>query len=232
MAFKCYGVYPLALMLVACGASASRPSARPAALPPQNPPSISGARYRVEPRDSELRILVYKAGTMAALGHDHVIVNRALAGWATFDGQASTASFSLTVPTSAFLVDDAGARAEEGADFAEVVTDEAKSGTLRNMLSPALLDAAEFPEITVRSVTVRQAQDALEATVSVTVAGHESTLEVPFTLDRSAGRLDGSGSLTVRQSTLGLTPYSVMLGALRVQDDLRVKFKIVAVAED
>jgi hypothetical protein len=35
--------------------------------------------------------------------------------------------------------------------------------------------------------------------------------------------------LELRQSTLGLTPYSLMLGALQVQDALTVKFKIVAV---
>jgi polyisoprenoid-binding protein YceI len=228
--FKFYGASVLALLLAACGARESRPPVPHQTTAPQSPQSVSGASYRIDPQASELRILVYRAGAMAALGHDHVIVNRALGGWAAFAGSASGASFSLTVPASGFVVDDAQARSEEGADFTEAVGDDAKSGTLRNMLSPALLDAAEFPAITVRSVAVTESQGALEATVAVTVAGHESTLEVPFTLVVSPGQLTAGGTATVRQSALGLTPYSVMLGALRVQDEVRVKFKLVALA--
>jgi hypothetical protein len=35
--------------------------------------------------------------------------------------------------------------------------------------------------------------------------------------------------MELRQSGVGLTPYSLMLGALQVQDTMTVKFKIVAV---
>jgi hypothetical protein len=34
--------------------------------------------------------------------------------------------------------------------------------------------------------------------------------------------------LELRQTALGLTPYSLMLGALQVQDAIRIKFNIVA----
>jgi hypothetical protein len=53
-------------------------------------------------------------------------------------------------------------------------------------------------------------------------------LVVPFTLETSRGRLAASGALTVSQSALGLTPFSVLLGALRVRDDMSVKFRFVA----
>jgi polyisoprenoid-binding protein YceI len=225
--FKRYAAGALALLVAACGAPKSRQGAPHGTIAPEPPPSIAGALYRVDPQASELRILVYRAGAMSALGHNHVIVNRALSGWAAISGSAP-ASFSLTIPTAGFVVDDARARSDEGADFAEDVADDSKSGTLRNMLSPALLDAAEFPEITVRGGAVSRGAPA--AAVTVTVAGHESQLEVPFNLESSVGRLHASGNFSVRQSALGLTPYSVMLGALRVQDEIRIKFELVAVA--
>jgi hypothetical protein len=137
----------------------------------------------------------------------------------------------LTVPDSGFVIDDAQARAEEGEDFAEPVPEDAKAGTLRNMLSPAVLDAAEFPEITVRSEAKVDTQAVLEAIVALKVAGHESTLTVPFTLTSAEGRLTAAGSFTLRQSAVGLVPLSVFLGALRVQDEMRVKFKFVATAD-
>jgi hypothetical protein len=69
----------------------------------------------------------------------------------------------------------------------------------------------------------------LRATVAISVAGHESKLEVPFTLQADSSRLSATGSMELRQSTVGLTPYSLMLGALQVQDVMTIKFKFVAV---
>jgi hypothetical protein len=54
--------------------------------------------------------------------------------------------------------------------------------------------------------------------------------EAPFTLEAAAGQLSVAGTLELRQSTLGLPPFSVMMGALLVRDDMRLRFKIVAIA--
>jgi hypothetical protein len=243
---KNLGIGALALVLAACGAFQARhaapksPGASPelqAQVPDQG---SSGTIYRVDETESELRILVYRAGPLARLGHNHVVVNRRLRGTVNV---ASAPAFWLSVPSAAFDVDEAQARAEEGADFAAAVPDEAKSGTLQNMLSAAVLDAAEFPAITVKSVAVAtgatgasgeagaiEATRTMVASVTVGVAGHESTFDVPFALQMDSGRLSATGTLELRQSVLGLTPYSLMLGALQVQDQMTVKFKIVALA--
>ena len=218
----------LALLLTACGAPKSRPPGSPH---PVAPVISQAGSYHVDRAQSELRILVYRAGPMERLGHNHVIVNRAVDGGVAYAGDLSAASFSLSIPSAAFQVDDADMRDEEGADFAEDVSDDAKAGTLRNMLSAAVLDAVQFPDTAIRSVTITGTNGSLEATLKVSVAGHESTLVVPFTVDISPGRLTARGALTLKQSALGLTPLSVFLGALRVQDEMRVKFRFVAVQE-
>lgn len=228
--FRICGAAVLASLLVACGAPTSRQSIPHGSVVPANPPTRSGVLYRIDPAQSELRILVYRAGPMALLGHNHVVVNRALGGWVRYAGVLSAASFSVIVPAAGFVVDEARMRREEGADFAEDIAEDATSATLRNMLSAAVLDVAQYPAITVRSVAVTGTDAALEATLAVTVAGHESTLVVPAVVDSAPGRLTVSGAFTVRQSAIGLAPFSVLMGALRVQDDMRVKFKFVAVA--
>jgi polyisoprenoid-binding protein YceI len=229
MVWKSCCAATLALSLAACGAAKLRPSTPPGGAAPQPPPTPAGV-YRIDPAHSELRVLVYRAGPMAALGHDHVIVNRTIGGWVQLGGAAAAASFSLSVPVAGFIVDDAAARRDEGPQFAEEISEDAKAGTLRNMLSPAVLDAGRFPAISIRSVAVTEARGAFEAKLSVNVAGHDSTLVAPFSLERTSGRLTASGALTLRQSELGLIPYSVFLGALRVQDEMHVKFNLVAVA--
>jgi hypothetical protein len=232
--FKSLCIVVLVLLLAACAALKGRHAA------PQNPerpvPSLElplrGRGYQIDEHRSELRILVYRAGPLARFGHNHVMVNRAVGGAVSLAEPGSSA-FWLNVPAAGFVVDDAQARREEGPDFAGEIPDDAKSGTLHNMLSPPVLGADEFPVITVRSVAISGAQDAagggqLVATVAISVAGHESTIDVPFVLESDSDHLSATGSLELRQSSLGLTPYSLMLGALQVQDAMTIKFRIVA----
>ena len=236
--FKNLGIGVLALFLAACGV----PRPRHAAPPPKPEESISrpglppGRVYRIDENQSELRILVYRAGPLARFGHNHVIVNHTIRGAVNLADVPGDSVFWLTVPVAGFVVDDAQARREEGADFAGDVPDDAKSGTLHNMLSAALLNADDFPAIAVRSVAKPGARaasgaGALTATVAISVAGNETTVDVPLTLHVDSRRLSATGSLELRQTALGLTPFSQMLGALQVQDAITIKFEFVAVPD-
>jgi hypothetical protein len=228
----------LALLLTSCGAPRPRPAPPQAAPHPAagQQPIPAGRVYRIDPSRSELRLLVYRAGPMARFGHNHVIVNRALEGSVNLAAAATESSFSLSVPVAGFVVDDPQARSEEGADFPGDVSEDARSGTLHNMLGDALLDAARFPVITIDSVAVAAtpggpgAPDTLTATVSISVAGHGSRILAPFVLESDSQHLSAHGTLDLRQTVLGLTPFSVMLGALQVQDEMRVKLSVVALA--
>jgi hypothetical protein len=216
------------LLLAACGAPKIKPGSGPTAARPL--PAAGTPAYLIDPAQSELRLLVYRTGPLARLGHNHVIVNRALAGWVDAAEPLTSGSFSLRVPVAEFVVDDAEARGEEGADFSAAVPDDAKSGTLHNMLGTALLDAAQYPTITLISTAIQQQQPGkLLATITVTLKDRASVIAVPFTLETSADRLAASGMAALRQSELGLTPFSVMLGALQVQDEITIKFRLVAV---
>lgn len=242
--FKKCVVAVVVVLLVGCGAPKPRPEApHPAAaagagaVPPEAagadagalPPQPTGRGvFVIDPAQSEVRLLVYRAGAMARLGHNHVITHRAVAGWIKFTGDPAAATFALSLPVAAFVVDNAAARAEEGNDFLEEVGDEAKEGTRHNMLSEALLDAGHHPNITLVSTSVSPGPGGMTATMTLRIAGHESTLVVPFAVATSKAQISASGSAQLRQTALGLTPFSVMMGALQVQDELTVKFTLVA----
>lgn len=233
--FKRVTVGALALLLAAC--TASRPhSAAPQCTddsPPALQPPAHGSVYRIDEHQSELRVLVYRAGPMARLGHNHVLVNGALCGGAHPTGAPGASVFWLKVPVERFIVDDSRARAEEGSEFEAEVPDDAKAGTREHMLGASMLDAAEFPMIAIRGITGAAAPGppdaaASIATIDVVIAGHESAVEVPVAVHIEGTRLLATGALDLRQTALGLTPYSLMLGALAVRDSMTVKFKIVA----
>ncbi len=223
----------LVSVLVACSAPRPQPSVPQAPAPPspgQPAANVSLPKpgiYQIDSNNSELRLLVYRAGPLSVLGHNHVMVNRALTGTVHIAGSISASSFSLSMPAAAFAIDSAQSRREEGSDFPGDIGDEDKSGTRHNMLSPAVLNAAEFPQISVRSTALGGTPDALSVTLIIELAGHETTLTAPFSLRGDSHQLWATGSLEVRQTAIGLMPYSLLHGALAVQDAMRVKFKIV-----
>jgi hypothetical protein len=221
------------LLLTSCAVPPKSPSPGPGGAPqrasaPEPPRGVTV--YRVDPAQSELRLLVYRSGPMAHLGHNHVIQNRQLGGWVGVAGKLTASVFYLQVPVGAFTIDDLDARLQEGAEFAEPVDAEAASGTKRNMLSAALLDGDRFPGVTLTGAVVDGAAPQFTASITVTVAGRVSTLAVPFQVDIHAKQLSGTAELDLRQSALGLTPFSVMMGALRVQDEMHVRIRVVAEA--
>jgi polyisoprenoid-binding protein YceI len=226
---KHLGIVILALTAAACAAPRPRPKPVPSPGPSAGLQALPAAgTYRIDPAQSELRVLVYRGGALANLGHNHVMVDRNVSGSIVVGASLSASSFFASVAVNGFEVDDAQARREEGADFPGEIPAEAKSGTLHNMLSPAVLDAAQFPQVTVKSVSLQEVQGAPVATLNIRVAGHDSTVDAPFTLQGDPHHLIASGAFELRQSAIGLTPYSLMGGALSVRDAMQLKFKIVA----
>jgi polyisoprenoid-binding protein YceI len=233
----------LCALLCACGTPSPRPrsppsqpvsaQAAPAGLPgaPLGAPetTLSADLYRIDTAHTELKVLIHRSGPMAALGHNHVIVNRRVAGWARWDGLAAHGAFELDVPAAAFSVDEAALRAQAGADFAEEVDAEARKGTRANMLGDAVLAASAHPSIRVRSERIEASGAQLRATVRIEVAGHVSEHSVPFELAASGGTLTAHVHVELLQTALGLTPFSVFLGALRVDDTLHLELDVLAV---
>jgi len=219
-----------AAVLILCLAACAAPRPQPAAPQPQPAASAQAlpapGAYQIDSGESELKLLVYRAGPLANLGHNHVMVNHHVTGQAQIGTNISSSSFSLKVPVADFVVDEPLARREEGGDFPGEIPEDARSGTRRNMLSPALLNAAEYPVISVTCTAIDAAEGALTAYLTVSVAGQDAKVTAPFTLTSDAHHLTAVGSVELRQTAIGLKPYSLMHGALQVQDAVRVKFKV------
>lgn len=226
-------VVALTLLLSACGTTPSHraaPSGKPADTARLESLPAPGV-YRIDPGQSELRVLVYRGGSLAHLGHNHVLVNQALSGSVMVADRLQTSSFEFAAPVEKFVVDDAQARREEGTDFPGEVPEDAKSGTLHNMLSATQLNGAQFPTLTVKSVAIDDPQGVPTAALTVMVAGHDSAVSAPFTLKGSPGHLTATAAFELLQSAVGIKPYSLMGGALQVQDSMQVKITIVASAQ-
>ena len=218
----------IALALFVAGCAPRPPVSR---APVDELPSVVPAdavEYRLVPGESEIRILAYRDGPLASLGHNHVISTTDIDGTLALASPVSRSTVRLAFPVQSLKVDIPAQRAEEGADFATELDQSAIDGTRANMLGEKLLDAANFPEVSLRNREVRGELPALQLLMEVKVRDQVTLVEIPVTVTSSPGQLVAAGAVTVRQTDLGLQPFSVGLGALSVRDELELKFRLVA----
>ncbi|MFI4866866.1 MAG: YceI family protein [Steroidobacterales bacterium] len=222
----------LVMAALCLGACHSVPRLRPGA-PPPTPVSAAGVaagavRYRIDPARSEVLILVYRDGRMAALGHNHVVAVRELSGEVVVATDLTQSSWQLDFPVGSLSVDEPQLRAAQGADFQTRLDAVATAGTRDHMLGPMLLDAARYPLIHLQSEQISGAADGLRVTAHIVVRDHDVQVELPVALQRSPDELVASGEFDLTHAQLGLTPYSVALGALRVAERMHVRYRLVA----
>ncbi|HVA54704.1 MAG TPA: YceI family protein [Gammaproteobacteria bacterium] len=201
-------------------------------LAPLPPLVTSGAtHYIIRSRPSDIVFLVYRAGPLAAFGHNHVLRASGVHGDVYLNRDFMLSGFTLSLPLTDLRVDAPADRAAEGADFATQPSAAAIAGTLHNMLGPAVLDAAHYPDIRVRSLWITGSQNAAQVMVRITLHGVERELSVPLALNIDGKLLSATGHFDIRQSDFGITPFSILGGGLRVADTVKVRFHIVAARE-
>ena len=173
--------------------------------------------WRIDAPASLIRITVRRGGALARLGHDHIIASRNINGFVA--PQAGRADFQFR--PDQLSVDEAPLRAQAGFDSQPSV--DAIDGTRRNMLT-RVLDAQHFPLVLVH---VTQTQNApFQATI--TLHGVTRTFDVAARSEAHGDGIVVSGTLSLKQSDFGIVPFSVLGGAIAVQDELELSFRIVA----
>ena len=144
-----------------------------------------------------------------------MIASHALTGIVYVPGEPLESSFEVHVPLESLSVDEAELRAQAGPDFPPEVPETAREGTRRNMLGPALLDAENDPEIVLSAVRLAPLKPpqgtAVQARVQALVRGAAHEFDVLVRYERSGARLVVSGDTVLKQSELGLKPFSALL---------------------
>ena len=225
----------LCLGLVACPRPVQPPAPAPEVPPQPAPtqpapsPGEAGATiYQIDPQASVLHIFVYRGGTFARLGHNHVVTSKSVNGRVWMRSRFAASGFELSFPVADLIVDDADARRAAGAEFPPDIPAADKEGTRKNMLRKEVLDAESYPNVTVKSATVEGSMQAPEITARIIIKNASRDVVVPTRIVMDGERLTASGEFDILQTDFGMKPFSVALGALEVQDRLHVRFNLVA----
>ena len=161
-----------------------------------------------------------RGGALARLGHDHVIASRTLQGVVTPAPGRAQFQFRL----DQMSVDEEGLR--QAAGLTTTPSADAIAGTRHNMLV-RVLDAERYPWV---SIEARRTGDNEVFEADITLHGVTRTVQLPVRVEQAAdGRgLQASGSLLLKQSDFGIVPFAILGGAMAVQDQMELAFRITA----
>lgn len=213
---------------------------------PDDERALAPGTWRIDAQQSLIAVTVHRGGTLARLGHDHVVASRNIEGHATMHNGADGTldkwvRADLQFRLDELTVDEPGLRAQAGFDTQPDA--DAIAGTRRNMLN-RVLQAEHFPLVLIHATLADTGEDIkLKARDDAKVNGNVlGTLNLSITLHGvtrtmaalarieapGAGTIAVSGNLRLNQSDFGIVPFSVLGGALAVQDGLDLQYRIVA----
>ena len=181
--------------------------------------------YELDASKTEL-IALLAPGGLPGLAHPHVVVASQVTGSIVWDAESPAgSSVKLTFPTSGLRADDANLRKRESMGELSDKQREEINGNMRDedQLSPKL-----FPNISFASTSVKPAADGtLEVKGKLSIRGVEKELTMPVTVKEKDGQFIGTGNAVIRHTDFKFKPYSAALGAVKNQDEITLKVRLV-----
>lgn len=185
--------------------------------------------FRILPEQSEIRILLYRAGLLSNFGHNHVIVSQNIEGGGTINFEAlQNSSFLLKFPVEALIVDQQEHRQQEGEGFESVATESDIADIREEMLGEDILNAKQFSHVLVQSKKVTGKLPDPRVLVTIKIREATQEMEIPITLQKNGKQVIANGTIELKQTDFGIEPISLFLGSIQVKDTFRIKFQIIS----
>lgn len=176
-------------------------------------------RYLLDDRASTFTVRAFATGMLSILGHSPTIAIRKFTGEADYD-PASPAQASL--------------RMRICADSLEVM-DEISAKDRREMesaMNQSVLESSKYPEIVYESTGASANQNRITVNGNLTLHGATERLPVTAQVIVLGDMVRASGEFSILQSDFGIAPVSVAGGTLKLKDELKFAFDIVARKQD
>jgi polyisoprenoid-binding protein YceI len=183
-------------------------------------PVQSSAKYKIDPSQSRFMVKASAGGLLSFAAHDHNIAIKNFSGEVQFNyGTVEPASMHLSIKADSLAVTDK----VSDSDRQKIET------TMRD----EVLEVGKHPEITFKTTSVsasklEEGKYQARLTGDLTLHGTTRQLVVNANLDFGTNTLRARGQFSLKQSAFGIKPVSVAGGTVKVKDELRLSFDIVA----
>ena len=185
-------------------------------------PAITNAtvRYLIDRSSSKFTVRAFATGMLSALGHSPTFAIRKFEGEVEFSADAPEAN-SLRVAVEA--------------DSLEVM-DDIKSQDrqeIESTMNQSVIETAKYPSITfeARGASVEKLGEGryrANLSGSLTLHGITRPVVIPVLMTQMGDMLRAGGEFSLSQTDFGITLVSVAGGTLKVKDELKLAFDIVA----
>ncbi|MDP9404255.1 MAG: YceI family protein [Actinomycetota bacterium] len=168
--------------------------------------------HTIGPQEGSLTVHTFRAGMGAKIGHDLVLEAKKWNGTVNIDADNPAASsVEVTVDLNSLEIVNAtgGVKPLSDKDRADIAKNIEKT-----------LDTGKHPNVTFKSTSVTGSAPTVSVTGDLTIKGTTR----PATLDVTADGNRVTGKASVVQTEFGIKPFSAMMGALKVRDDINLEF--------
>jgi YceI-like domain len=196
---------PLPLLLILLFLAGSKP------LPAQ----VSGT-YRVNTKESQIEIHLFKGGFLSSLGDNHLITMTHFSGMANLSKADSWRADLLGEAASLRVIDPWGNPSE-------------RKDVQDTMLGPQQIDAEHFPSIELHSLSFDPVDHDTVWNLVANVELHGVTRKEQFSLacHQIGSKLQIQGKKMFKLTDFNIQPFSTAFGAIKVRNDFEVTYNIV-----
>jgi polyisoprenoid-binding protein YceI len=178
------------------------------------------AHFIIDPKASRFTVQAFASGILSAMGHNPKIGIRTFIGDVGFNQETiEGGAFRLTVQSASLAVLD---------DISDKDRRE-----IERLMKEDVLEVARYPEIRYEAATIAVSQvdgSLYSASLNGNLHLHGVTRGQPIIarIATFGEVLRASGDFTLRQSDYQIKPVSVAGGALKLKDEVRFSFEMVA----
>jgi polyisoprenoid-binding protein YceI len=175
---------------------------------------VTDTVWTLDALDGELVVRTRVTGRAARMGHRLTIAMkrwRSTVNWA--GSEPTSVELTVEVDSLAVLRGDGGVKALSEPEKALV-----RSNALRS------LDAGRFPRICFTAATIEKSGDGYRLSGTLQIHGKTREQVIDLHTEDLGDSWRLSSQTTVRQSDFGIKPYSLLMGSVKVADDVTVSF--------
>jgi polyisoprenoid-binding protein YceI len=182
--------------------------------------SGNGAVFVIDGRRSRFTVQAFATGIFSAMGHNPTIGIRTFSGQVEFNVDALEAgAFRLTIQSSSLAVQD------------DINDKDRKE--IERVMKAEVLEIEKYPEIRYEasSISIQKIDGSLSSATlngSLSLHGVTRVEAIPVRILTMGEMLRASGDFTLKQSNYQIKPVSVAGGALKMKDELKFSFEMVA----
>lgn len=194
--------------------------AEPAPVEKVSTPIPGALRYRIDTAKSNITVRAFRSGLLKAFGHDHTIVVRDFSGEAEITPDVLTpASLQLNLKSDSLAIIDK-------------ISDDERA-EIENTMKTSVLETSKYPQITFKSTNVAAEKNGdakfnVKLWGDITLHGVTGNGYIVSQVTFSGNSMRATGSFSLKQTDYKIDPPSAAGGTIKVKDELKFTFDIVA----